>query len=392
MNISLPWKAIRRLFLVFCLVAAAMPASATDFYTAVVPVGEGDEAAQRQKGLAAALHAVVAQVTGNTQAADSLVLQPEYLSAARYAKEYHFIDTETGRQLDARFEPTAVDAMLQRFGLAPWSDRPAVLAWLAGPGDGAPQLLSAETRAVAWEALESAAIHQGLSLLRPLMDLEDQTQLQASDISARVAGPVRDASIRYNADAVVSAYLTEGDESWQADWMLLSGELTRRWSTRGSNASSALGTGIADAAEILDTVFPRPGTPALDLSLPPPPGGLSATGDQLPAEATTADAPASVASVSVPEGQVVARIAGIVGPGDYNRAMKAIRDNTAVEKASVIAVEPDAVVVALTPAASDQNLAEALEAGGALQGEPSGAVPATTSGITLFFRLIPATP
>jgi len=365
------------------------PAGAADFYSARVAVATADEATQRQKGLAAALHAVVAQVTGDAEVAASVVLQPEYLSAARYAKEFRFVDGSDGRRLEARFDPAAVDAMLRGYGLQPWAGRPALVIWLAGRGDGGPRLLPPESEPLVWQTLKRAAIGQGLAMVQPLFDLEDQAALPASDVSARVASPVRDASIRYDVDAVLSAFLMTAEGTWQADWMLLSGELTRRWTTRGADAAATLAAGVRDTAVMLGSLFPRPGSASLDLSLP----SASAAGVvSRDADSDVGTGAATVSTVAVPAGQTVARVAGIVGPGDYNRAMSALRGNAAVERVSVIAVEPEALIVALTPAAEGAGFAEALEAGGVLQGEPSGNALATSSGISVFLRLVPAEP
>ena len=53
------------------------------------------------------------------------------------------------------------------------------------------------------------------------------------------------------------------------------------------------------------------------------------------------------------------------------------------------AAEADAVVVAVTPAGSQQAVTEALEATGIMKGEPSGATADTSQGVSLFFRLLP---
>ena len=366
---------------------AAFPAAGGDFYSARVPVPPGQEAEQRARGLGAALQVVVRQVTGDPQVAASPLLEAEYGSAGRYAREYRFVETSRGLELQARFEPAAVDAMLQRYGLAPRADRPTVLAWLAGPGEAGDRLLLAEPNAALWEALDEAAAGNGLGLLKPLLDLEDQTRLPPADVSARVAATVRDASVRYGPDAVVSAYLAGGGDLWQADWMLLSGETVRRWSTRGDSRTAALASGMGDVAGILAALFPVARQTPLDLRLP----GAAAPAVASPPAASYAppESVTAVTPISAGEGEILVRVAGITGPGDYSRAMTAFRDQPAIARFKVLAAEPDAVVVAVTSSGGEQAVAQALEASGGGQGEPSGVAMGLSRGISLYYRLNP---
>lgn len=388
-------RAVALLFL-----SAALPAEAGDLYSARVPVPPGDEEMQRARGLAAGLQVVVRQVTGDPQAAANPVLAPEYDSAARYARQYRFVDTSRGLEFDVAFDPGAVDAMLRRYGLAARKDRPTVLAWLAGPGEGGDRLLLAEPHADLWEALDEAAVGNGLVLLVPLLDLEDQVAVPPADISARVATTVRDASVRYGPDAVISAYLSGAGDLWQADWMLLSGETVRRWSTRGESRPAALVAGMRDVAGIVAALFPVSRQTPLDLRLPgvvPP-----VATDSSAQPAAVAGAPLAPAAVPAPpgsvtsvtpiarrEGEILVRIAGIGGPGDYSRAMGAFRDQPAIERFKVLAAEPDAVVVAVTPSGGEQAVAAALEASGVVRGEPSGEAIGLSRGISLYYRLTP---
>ena len=210
MRSSYLWPRLRRL-VVLLLVVFALPAGAEDFYSAAVPASSGGEEPGRQQALAAALREVVRQVTGDPEAADSPALEPEYATAARYARQYRFVETPEGLMLEAAFDPGAVDAMLHRHGLAPPARRTTLLLWLAGPAGGGDELLQPEVHGDAWQAANRSATSAGLGMLQPLMDLEDQTRLPAADISARVATTVRDASVRYGTDAVASAYL-EGQD------------------------------------------------------------------------------------------------------------------------------------------------------------------------------------
>ena len=401
---------ISSLMMVAWLAFAGAPADARDFYSASVPVADSDSPEARAEGLGRALRQVVTQVTGDRQFADSARLQPEYASAARYATEYRFVETPEGLALEVRFEPSAVDVMLQRQGAVGREDRASVLVWLAGPVAGVDQLLPADL-AAAWDTVDLALRGGGYTMVRPLMDFEDQTRLSAADLARRSGSPIREASVRYAPDAMISAYLAGGGDQWQADWMLLSGEVTRRWSTRGADQATALRQGAGDAVGMLAELLRSPAG-ALDLGLPepvpqrsplgsvPPPGPLLPSGaaasqppsTMSPYGAPTPAAPQSVTTspVPAPSGNgVLIRVSGIGSSRDYRRAMDAFKDNSVVSAFEVVAVEPDSFVVSVTPAGAEQALADALTGSGALQAEPSGAESYTSQGIDLYFRVMP---
>ena len=428
---------VGRLLAVLWFLGMAAPAFCGDLYSARVPVVSGDDSAARDEGLAHALQTVVEQVTGDAGLAASARLKPEYDSAARYASEYRFVETADGRELEARFEPSAVDLMLKRQGVTAWSERPTVLVWMAAPPTGRDQLLPSDLGSHSWETMDAALRAKGFAMLRPLMDLEDQTRLSGVDIVARRSSKVREASVRYNPDAMITVYIDGSGNDWQSDWMLLSGELTRRWSTRAADQAGVIQAGVADAAGILHDQLAT--SRALDLSISgsaepeprrsplgsvPPPGpllspatsagstdapstqgsgGIPASTPSAPFQATPQAAseagmagfPASPATTGgapmrslVAPDQVLVRVAGIGGSGDYRRAMSVFQGNAAVSALEVVAVEPDSFILAVTPAAGEQALAESLTAEGVLAAEPSGA-DTGLPGVSMYYRLNP---
>jgi hypothetical protein len=350
------------------LFTSGIVAETADFYEAEVPATDGE--AGRERALAAALQVVVRQVTGDPEVAASPQLAPEYETAARYARTWRVVDAPDGSRLEVAFDQAAVDAMLASHGLAPRADRPSVLIWMAGPDEGGDRLLMPEMDAAAWNGIRAGSVRGGVSMLQPLLDLEDQSRLPPADISARVPTTLREASARYAPDAAVSVYLAAGDGRWNADWLLLSGETTRRWSTRGLDQATVLEAGMKDVTGILSTLFPVSARRPLDLSLPP---GAAAVASSAPA---TAASPASApvpAPIVAGEGQVLVRVSGISGPGDYGRVVALFRNNAAVAAHRVVASEADAVVVSVTPRGDQPALAQALGAEEILEPESAAA-------------------
>ncbi len=368
-------RSLWRLLLALLLVGAAATTLSADFYQTRVPAPAGDEESQRQRALALALQSVVRQVTGDPQAAASPRLEPEYEAAGSFAKSYRFLDSPAGLILDAEFDAGAVNDMLNRYGLSPRADRPSVLVWMAGAGAEEDRLLMAETDADVWAVVERAAVHGGVNMLQPLVDWEDQMRLPPADVSARVATSISEASARYLPNAAVSAYLMSSSEIWQVDWLLVSGDTVRRWSTRGADRDGVLEAGMNDVVGMLASLFPVKHRQPVDLSLPG--GGTDSVARPIPAPA------------SVPEGQLLVRVAGINGAADYGRVMAVFRNSAAISSHRMVASEPQALVIAVTPSADQQAVAAALEAEPLLDPEPSGASAAAGSGISFYYRLNP---
>lgn len=374
------------LLLVLILVGSPATVPAADFYQTQVPAPAGDDESQRQRALAMALQNVVRQVTGDPEAAASPRLKPEYDAAGSLAKSYRFTDSSKGPVLVAEFDALAVNAMLKRYGLSPRVDRPSVLVWMAGASTEEDRMLTVETDAEIWAALERAAVRGGVTMLQPLMDWQDQVSLPVADVSARVAPSIRQASVRYLPNAAASGYLMRGSGVWQTDWMLVSGDTVRRWSTRGKDLDGVLEAGMTDVVGMLASLFPVTPREPVDLSLP-------ADGSQAPVRPAAVDqAPAArpvPPPAAVPEGQFLVRVAGINGAADYSRVMAVFRDNPAIAGHRMVASEPQAFVISVTPSTDQQAVAAALEAEPSLDAEPSGASAAVGSGISFYYRLKP---
>ena len=384
MRARAPTRLMLHLAYALLLFTSGLVVAADEFYRAEVPATQGE--AGRERALAAALQVVVRQVTGDPEAAASPQLASEYETAARYARTWRVIDAPDGSRLEVAFDPGAVDAMLASHGLAPRADRPSVLVWMAGPDEEGDRLLLPETDAAAWNGIRAGAVRGGVSMLQPLMDLEDQSRLPPADISARVSTTLREASARYAPDATVSVYLAARNGRWNADWLLLSGETTRRWSTRGLDQATVLDAGIKDVTGILSTLFPISARRPLDLSLPP---GAAAEASSAPATSASPAAAPLPAPITAGEGQVLVRVSGISGPADYGRVVALFRNNAAVAAHRVVASEADAVVVSVTPRGDQPALAQALGAEEILEPDVTGVGAAAGQGAVSTYRLKP---
>jgi hypothetical protein len=216
----------------------------------VVPVTGRDQAAYR-RGLSEALNQVATKLSGSRDAASRLasaVGDPE-----RLVQQFGYREDEGGRTLLwVRFQPRAVDEALGAQGVpARGVERPAVLGWMAVQDQGGRFLVGADERPDVQRAVMAAAERRGLSLFLPLLDLEDQSRVQASDVWAGFGPAVQAASERYHPGAILLARISAaGTGRFGADWILESGGEPLQWHTDGT-LQGAIDAGVDRAADAL---------------------------------------------------------------------------------------------------------------------------------------------
>ncbi|HIP52560.1 MAG TPA: DUF2066 domain-containing protein, partial [Chromatiales bacterium] len=166
--------------LLFSLSALAAPA--TELYEAEVEAG-GQDATARNKAIRAALQQVLVKVSGNRQILQREGVARELGNASSLVQQYRFRKEGEGDEgrlwLRASFDSTAINRMLRRHRLPVWGTRPTVLAWLAVDRKGQRRFLTRERFPSAYRAMKQAAQRRGLTLLSPLLDLEDRRALKA---------------------------------------------------------------------------------------------------------------------------------------------------------------------------------------------------------------------
>lgn len=247
-------------------VALAVPpvlaAPVSGLYEAVVPIAEKTEAA-RNDGVHAALAQVVIKLTGDRGSTQRPEAQALMRDAQRYVREFRFEDIATPgatKPLPAlwvQFDPVALDPALSGTGLPLWGqNRPAVLVWLALEEGGATALIGPEDGRGYPELIQRQLFRRGLSSISPLFDLEDQNKITATSLKQEQVAPIRDASARYGAEAVVSVLLSHGDNGlWAGRFVLYFNGQNLSWSLKGRNAEEVAAQGVDNIADAIATRY-----------------------------------------------------------------------------------------------------------------------------------------
>ncbi|AZF27906.1 DUF2066 domain-containing protein [Pseudomonas sp. R2-60-08W] len=231
-----------KFFFVGCLSLVSLASHAetlNGLYQVLEPVSsqspqERDQATQR------AVQTLVIRLTGDAKAAEGPGLAAVRKDPQQIISQYGY-DAGPPESLQVDFDPVSTDRALRDAGLAIWgSNRPSILGWWLNDSTEGSSLVG-DGQAVA-QALRRAAQHRGLPLRLPLGDLDEQVVATAPNLESADATPLRAASERYGADALLAVHARQEGNQWQAKWRLWLGDKTEQGSVQGADTGA-----VADA-------------------------------------------------------------------------------------------------------------------------------------------------
>ncbi|WAP64955.1 DUF2066 domain-containing protein [Pseudomonas fortuita] len=237
--------------------ATALAENVSGLYQVREPVtGQGAEA--RTAATAKALDTLVLRLTGDPKAAQSPAL-------AGLRKDPQQIINQVGSEAGppesvlVEFDPGSTERALRKAGLALWgSNRPSILGWwLNDSVEGSSLVGDGQASA---QPLRRAAQHRGLPLRLPLADLQEQLVANAKQIEGSDPAPLREASERYGADALLAVHAQEADGKWQGKWQLWLGYQREQGTAEGADpAALADAVMLAVSSRLAPRYVARPG-------------------------------------------------------------------------------------------------------------------------------------
>lgn len=213
----------KTLILLLLVMASFLPFTAIeavevkDLYQASVTINSRNNT-DRAIALKEALAAVMVKVGGNKSVLDNKTIKKSlndyqlYLNQYRYQlKTIHSIkpigenQTQSNQLfLLASFNEDKINKLFQQANLAIWGSlRPQVILWLVNEDGLIRTIMSNSTDSNLPSMVNDFSAQRGLPIMMPLMDLTDASQITLSDIWGRFEQPVRKASSRYFAEAIV---------------------------------------------------------------------------------------------------------------------------------------------------------------------------------------------
>ncbi|MBP5956732.1 DUF2066 domain-containing protein [Pseudomonas anatoliensis] len=231
-----------KLLFVGCLSLVSLASHAENLkglYQVREPV-QGQAPEERERATQAALDTLVLRLTGDPKAAQNPGLAAVRKDPQQIISQFGF-DAGPPEVLKVDFDPNSTEQALRRAGLSLWgASRPSILSWWLNDSAEGSSLVGDGQAAAA--PLRTAAQHRGLPLRLPLADLSEQLVATAPALEGTDAAPLRDASERYNADALLAVHAREEGGQWQAKWHLWLGDQKEAGSVQGADQAA-----VADA-------------------------------------------------------------------------------------------------------------------------------------------------
>ena len=195
---------------------------------------------ERTQATQKALQTLVLRLTGDAKALQSPALEAIRKDPQQIISQYGY-DAGPPESLQVDFDPVSTDKALRQAGLSLWgSNRPALLSWwLSDSVDGSSLVGDGQAAA---EPLRRAAQHRGLPLRLPLADLNEQLVATVENLEGSNPAPLKEASERYGADALLAVHAREEGGQWQAKWRLWLGDQQEQGSAQASDQAA-----LADA-------------------------------------------------------------------------------------------------------------------------------------------------
>lgn len=247
---------------VLCALMASVSPSAVevrDLYEAEVPVSDKSEAS-REAGLGDALLRVITKVTGVRSARSDPGVARAVESPGRFVQQFRYRQAEPSGggeasvpeqrwRLWARFDARVVDGLVRDAGLRVWGRvRPAVMVWVAVEQSGTRRILGGEEAPELAGIIRDSARRRGVPLVLPLLDLEDQGRLRASDVWGGFRDRIQQASGRYQSNVIFTGRVYRLLPTlWEGRFRLIAGDTVEDW----SNQSDILELLLADAVNAM---------------------------------------------------------------------------------------------------------------------------------------------
>ncbi|WP_444994251.1 DUF2066 domain-containing protein [Aliikangiella sp. IMCC44359] len=164
---------------------------------------------------------VLVRKSGSEQVLSAYEVQQAYSKVTSYLQRYEYASNTSSKELPfvlyLNFAPRLVDELIQEAGMPIWgSNRPISILWLAIEENFKREIIKQDLQEGSFsDLLTRHTKRRGIPVILPLMDLEDQINVNISDIWGRFNNPIVEASERYQADSIVAGRVTRLGEQWQ---------------------------------------------------------------------------------------------------------------------------------------------------------------------------------
>jgi hypothetical protein len=217
----------------------------------------------RSEAAARALGTVFVRLSGSKSVLAAPAVRAAIAKASIYVSEFGYQQTdqvitiagatEPANRLVMRFSQAPLEAILKDNQLPIWlSNRPDILVWGALNSDGKTYMNADSLMAI---ALKNSASVRGLPITSPVLDLNDRASLSVSRLWALDEDAIRDASSRYETDAVLAGRFAKNSSQWTGNMLLLLRGKTNYFSVTAASQNEVASSVIDQVTDYLANIY-----------------------------------------------------------------------------------------------------------------------------------------
>jgi hypothetical protein len=226
-------------------------------------IANSESAADREQAVKQALYGVLSRVLVSDDISKLPVVQQLLQSAQYYVKQFQYslIPADAYSESDARlirveFDQDQLLDVIRTSRVGVWSEiRPETLIWLVVDEDGKRQLYTPDTLPDIESALSLASKVNGVPIMFPILDLEEQQRISVSDVLSADSRNLLAASARYEVPAMMAGRLVRKDKCWQGEWAFYFDNKIQQWSNECLPLKAAAIEGMRGAYRILSNYY-----------------------------------------------------------------------------------------------------------------------------------------
>ena len=217
---------------------------------------------ERKRALRKGLADIFTRITGS-QALEQFGQMLTVLDRApRYVEQYRYRLEETqdteGKPVKqwwlwVRFNRKTIERIIRDQELPLWgSTRPETLVWMAvEQADGSRYIMGNDETNPLFRSLLQNARRRAVPILIPLMDLDDQRNVNMGDVWGGFSDQIKTASTRYATENILIGRVFPGDQGWESRWTLVTRDGEQAWSGNGQDADQAIAQGMDGLGDLM---------------------------------------------------------------------------------------------------------------------------------------------
>ncbi|MDH5232522.1 MAG: DUF2066 domain-containing protein [Gammaproteobacteria bacterium] len=299
---------------------------------------------ERTEAINMAFDELMIRITGDQAISTQPLAAELYENAQKFVRQFRYepmpipdyIDTEMldpedpllqqRQQISILFDEQALKDTIWQKQLPIWGEiRPNTLVWLAIQNDRSRILFDGNQPSEIRYQLRQIAKKRGIPMVFPLLDLQDQIAINVNDVWGNFAEPIQQASMRYDAEAVLSGrVMQEATGAWQVRWVMYQADqMPIAWTAQVADLSLLASSGIDGVANSLAQKYAH----------------ISSGGA---------------------DNDILLRVVGIHSLKDYARASRYVESLSLISKLHVSQIDADKIVFRIGLRSNRKDLEQAI--------------------------------